>query len=149
MVCNDIAKIIMGYVRDFQRFEKIEMIYQRYKTNFEYVYCPAVPKDEVESSDHELSLYARKFSRAQRLVYLWALKVARMGCDWRYWTERLVAETDFKQWEDEFFYTGYMGKSYFWIGPFFFARKRSLGTKSSAGAGIVLTFLNLPFAVLR
>ena len=101
MVCNDIAKIIIGYVRDFQRFEKMEMIYQRYKRNFEYVYCPAVPEDDIDNC-----FCARKFSRAQRLVYLWALKAARMGCDWRYWTERLVAETDFKQWEDEFFYTG-------------------------------------------
>ena len=103
MVCTDIAKIIMGYVKAFKRYEKIEMLYQRYKKNFMYVYCPAVPND----CDPETYCFcSRKFSRAQRLVYLWALKVARLGYNWRYWTERLVSETDFKQWEDEFFYTG-------------------------------------------
>ena len=43
MVCSDVAELIMGYVRDFQRYEKMEMLYQRYKKNFIYVYCPAVP----------------------------------------------------------------------------------------------------------
>ena len=104
MVCTDVAELIMDYVKEFKRYEKIEMLYQRYKKNFIYVYCPAVPD---EWSDPETyCICQRKFSRAQRLVYLWALKVARLGYNWRYWTERLVSETDFKHWEDEFFYTG-------------------------------------------
>ena len=104
MVCSDVAEIIMAYVRDFKRHEKIDRLYQRYKKNFIYVYCPAVPEEWSES---EMYYFChRKFSRAQRLVYLWALKVARLGYNWRYWTEKLVRETDFKGWEDEFFYTG-------------------------------------------
>lgn len=106
MVCSDVAEIILTYVRDFNRYEKMEMLYQRYKKNFKYVYCPAVPNDADPENQRFNVFCARRFSRSQRLVYLWALKVARLGFDWRHWTERLVSETDFKMWEDEFFYTG-------------------------------------------
>ena len=103
MVCSDVAEIIMDYVRQFKRHEKIDRLYQRYKKNFIYVYSPAAPN----GVEPDMYCYCqRKFSRAQRLVYLWALKVARLGYNWRYWTEKLVLETDFKGWEDEFFYTG-------------------------------------------
>ena len=121
MVCTDIAKIILEYLREIKRHEQIELIYQRYKAHFEYVYCVPVPEGPCTYTENTnygpLSIFMNRFPRrfryhnqkwmqAQRIALRWALKTRRMGWDWRYWFSRLISESEFLGWHEEFHMSG-------------------------------------------
>ena len=112
MVCTDIAKIILEYVREIKRYEQMEMLYQRYKAHFQYVFCVPVPiwgstlAEPLFGRTRRLRSYNRRFGQAQNVALRLALKTRRLGYDWRFWFSRIISESDLQGWHGEFYMTG-------------------------------------------